>query len=194
MTEQIGNGTVSGLMAYLDQAIEKGWAPEGAVLPLKTAVKQVFSIDEGVDWEKAGARNVNLDDVFIRFSNKTLGKYSAQSLATYRSRVARALAWYESFLTNPGWTPKTRGAGRILGKGTVKKEANITAIVAEPMESNVDTRPFPEKDVKPMVPNLITYPFPLQSGELAYFYLPAKLTKGDADRMASFLATLVIES
>jgi len=38
---------------------------------------------------------------------------------------------------------------------------------------------------------LVTYPFPLEDGRIATFYLPLELTQSEANRMESFLITLV---
>lgn len=128
-----------------------------------------------------------------RFANMTHGQYNANSLVDYKSRVKKVTNWYLQFLAKPGWTPETKPRTR---KNTAK--SNITNTVSdEPTsteESTNSSQPQPTSDlVTPARSNLVAFPFPLASGTLATLYLPQSITTSDADRMARFVKTLVID-
>ena len=45
----------------------------------------------------------------------------------------------------------------------------------------------------PVVPGLVSYPFPLRNGLLVTLQLPPDLTKREAKRLAGFIESLAIE-
>lgn len=195
MNEKIGSGTAVGLMAFLDQMADKGWVSKGAIIALKTATRQVIMSVDGEEWEKTDVRSLDINDYITRFGNKTIGKYNSQSIDAYKRRLTRAIGWYEKFITNPGWVPNsgkngkaapsnpTKTAPKKLGTGTPisSNSSGETGVEGEEPQPKLNTS------------NLITYPFPLHSGEIAYFYLPASFSKVEAERMSSFLLALSLD-
>ncbi len=187
MTDHIAAGTADGLIEYCDYLIGKGYAPPSAVNPWKSAVKQVFStVEDGDDYGALDVKGLNLDEYMSRFETKVRGKLKQESVTAYRQRVKKALDSYREYLDNPnGWQPPSvRQAARRApnGKATAPKgTGNGKAAKGNGQAPDANGS------------SLIDYPFPLQSGQIAHVRLPAKLEKGDADRLATFVRTLVFE-
>jgi hypothetical protein len=192
MTDQIGSGTAQGVIDYLDSLVEKGRSRPGVVNPLKTAITKVLQTTEGeTSWRTVDVTALGIDDVINRFKNKTLSQYTPASYDAYQSRMVRAIGWYKNFLANPGWTPAqntTRNGNSTTAgkKSTSVSENNKTSVL------NANDTPYTSR---PIVQGLdsIPYPFPLENGKLARFYVPTGMTRSDVDRIAGFLHALVIE-
>lgn len=188
MPEVVGNRKISGLNAYLDSLVEKGRVKSSVVVPLKTAVHQIFETVEKDNWENIDVAEIDLDDYMIRFRNLALDRYNEQSYISYKARANRALIWYNNFLQNPGWIPQTRKtstsnkaqANQSLAKKDNRK-ADISVASAEQTPKNL-----------PVINNdLISFPFPLSNGVLASLYLPKRLSREDAERLSQFISSLV---
>jgi hypothetical protein len=198
MSEVIANGTVAGLIAFLDVMADKGWVSRGAIVALKTAVRQILMAADGDNWEQVEVKSLDIEDYMTRFSNKTMGKYNSQSIAAYRSRLQRAIDWYEKFLANPGWTPKTTPKSTLVGAKDGSAVAEKTRTTTRQIQKGNDNAPQEVSIVentlsKTTAINLVKYPFPLHSGEVVYFYLPPAFPKLEAERMANFLIALSLE-
>jgi hypothetical protein len=195
MDNQIGSGTAKGLLEFLDQLVEKGRASSGGVVPLKSAFKQILSSVDKESWQETDVRTIDIDDYMDRFGVLTNGKYSADSLKTYRSRFLKAISWYKNFLTQPGWAPPKSGPGRkaktapteketVSAETTAKHDAPVTTIV-EPLNSTASSA----KEQN----DLIAYPFPLRASRIVNLYLPVDLTLAEAKRLGRFLESLSID-
>jgi hypothetical protein len=175
----ISSGTVDGLLAFCDYLIDKGYASSGAVGPWKSAAKQVFEAVEGENYGTTDVRSIDLDEYLGRFENMERGRYKAESLASYGSRLRRAHEAYLAFLVD-GRTPQLR-------RGPQRQDGERPRPRSKPETTT------PSAPIAPSVADLVEYPFPLRSGQLAYVRLPKKLEKADAERIAAFVRTLVFE-
>lgn len=193
MTDEISKGTAQGLMDYLESLIDKGRAPKGSVRLLITAVKAILTKTEGEDaWPKVKILELDTEDTMSRFKNLTLGSYREESYITYQSRFSKAIDWYQTFLANPGWVPKTRERSNKISQqqpSTKRVEKNINVNKQSHAESNESG------DVLSVVgpANVIAYPFPLKNGKIAQMLLPEGIESSDVDRMTAFLKALVID-
>jgi hypothetical protein len=189
MSNQIAAGTAEGLMEYCDYLIDKGYAGASAVNPWKSAAKQVFAtVEDGEDYGSLDVKNLDLDEYMGRFETKARGKLKQESVVAYRQRVRKALDSYRDYLDNPnGWRPPTmrQGPKRTSADQATTSKANGNS---KPTNGNGNGHAAEGNGS-----NLIDYPFPLQSGQIAHVRLPAKLEKGDAERLATFVRTLVFE-
>jgi len=186
MPDIVGNKKISGLNAYLDSLVKKGRAKSSVVIPLKTAVHQIFETVEKDNWEDVDVSDIDLDDYMIRFKNLALDRYNERSYGSYKARASRALTWYNNFLQNPGWTPQIRKSptqNKKLPNGPQpqKKDTNLIMRVSEPStKGNTQSK------------DLISFPFPMADGSLASLCLPKRLSKEDADRLSQFISSLVV--
>lgn len=189
-TPDIASGNAKGLLAFLDFMIDKGYASAGSVNPWKSAAKQVFSTVEGDDFEGLDVRNFDIDEYVERFQNRSIGKYSAESLRAYRQRFRKAVEAYRAYLADPNWRPAPARAPRPknLNGDTAKRggrgKRDAQASSEEPPALSP---PSPSA-------TLIAYPFPLRSGQMAQLHLPSQgLDREDADRLTHFLRALVFD-
>ena len=196
MTENIGSGTAGGLVDYLDSLVEKGRSRVGVITPLKTALVKILEKTEGDDWEKVDVAKLDVDDVIARFKNFTLGTYTDASYRAYELRMKRAINWYNNFLKNPGWYPKSnrRNSKKVddsNGKKTARK-INDNGPDTQSRQSITHTSQSNDQVELPKIDS-IAYPFPLANGQTARVYIPMGITKADVKRMSTFLEALVIE-
>jgi hypothetical protein len=179
-------GTAAALLEFLDYARAKGILARKTADAYKSASSLVLSI-EGEGWEATDLRNVDLDQQVNRYIRLRGQKASPQTLATYRQRVAKAIDLYLDFLGNPagfrgpaGRPRKAVGGGRrqngpsVSNRPTQQPAHGREATVVEPAD-------------------LITYPFPLRSGAMAYLQLPRQLSEADVKRLSTFLQSLAID-
>lgn len=182
----IAGGNAGGLLAFMDFMIDKGYGSAGAISPWKSAAKQVFSTVEGDDFENVDVRSLDIDEYMDRFQNRTIGKYSAESLRAYRQRFRKAVEAYRAYLADPNWRPSLKRTAR-------PKKGNADSS----KRSKATTTPAPDQaPTTPSAPaaSLIAYPFPLKSGQMAQLHLPAQgLDREDADRLTHFLRALVFD-
>jgi hypothetical protein len=180
----IAGGNAAGLMAFMDFMIEKGYGTAGAINPWKSAAKQVFSTVEGEDFEELDVRTFDIDEYMDRFQNRSLGKYSSESLRAYRQRFRKAVEAYRAYLADPNWRPALKKSPRP------KKEASKSAESAAPSNAESAGQSAP---VAPS-PSLIAYPFPLKGGQMAQLHLPTQGLDGeDAERLTHFIRALVFD-
>ncbi|MCL2001826.1 hypothetical protein FWG76_00265 [Candidatus Saccharibacteria bacterium] len=189
MDNIIGNGKLGGLVTYLDMLKEKGRVPAGVATSLKTAVSKVFQATDGDGWQEVDARNLDLEDYMTRFQNLTMGQYNEGSYAAYRARAAKALGWYNTFLSSPGWSPTPTSKKTSSEKKTGQKGKTNVARQTIPAASNHvgTTTSVPGTAAT----KLVAFPFPLTTGELATLHLPTRLSRSDGYRLAKFLEALV---
>ncbi len=191
MTNQIGSGTVKGMIEFLDNLISKGRVAPGSVTPMKTIVKQIMlTVDGKENWQEVDIRSVDVNDYIGRFANLTAGKYTAESLLVYKSRLNKAKNWYTNFLINPGWAPPkktTLPTPRANGELTDAGEKKPTTQAVDMIDS--------KQEQKVAIPNdLITYPFPLRAGKIVHLYLPIDLTLQEAKRLGKYLESLSVDN
>jgi hypothetical protein len=184
----ITSGTVGGLFTFLDFLMEKGYATANSVNVWRSAARQVFSTVDGDTFESVDIRAIDPDEYFLRFENMTVGQYKEESLASYRSRFRKSLDAYLGYLEERR-LPTFRGSGGRSAAGAKKSKPAGEASSPRPARAE----PMRQRPTVEVGPELVDYPFPLRSGGMVHLYLPPKLEKGDADRLAAFVQTLVIE-
>lgn len=181
----IAGGNAAGLMAFMDFMIEKGYGTAGAINPWKSAAKQVFLTVEGEDFEGLDVRGFDIDEYMERFQNRSLGKYSSESLRAYRQRFRKAVEAYRAYLADPNWRPALKRSPRP------KKETSKPAESGPP--ASTEGAGQPSASVAPS-PSLIAYPFPLKGGQMAQLHLPTQgLDREDAERLTHFIRALVFD-
>lgn len=184
-TQDIASGNASGLLAFMDFMVAKGYAGASSISPWKSAAKQVFSTVEGDGFESMDVRDVDVDEYMSRFETMSLGKYSAASLRAYRSRFRNAVDSYRSYLADPNWRPASRRLTRPGSDGSTKTSSR----------GSTKSRPSPppHASVSASSSSLIAYPFPLKSGQMAQLHLPTQLDAEDAERLTHFIRALVLK-
>ena len=187
----VGDGTVGGLLKFLDWLVSKGLASATAITPLKSASRQVFEIVEGTEEiDEIDVHSLNVEEYLDRFQVKAIGsgRLKPESITAYRSRFTRAVDYYTTYLAS-GEVPKPRLRGGGASSSRKRQAAVRNDAAASPAVTPAATSETTESEGKQMV----TYPFPLESGEIANVRLPLRLPRADAERLAAFIRTLVFE-
>lgn len=179
-------GTAQGALDFLEYLVDKGYGSGAAVNPLRSAVKQVFTVVEGSDdFGGADVRSLELEEFLDRFETKARGELKVESIQAYRRRFTRAHEAYLTFLET-GRTPSfSRPRGQSTAAGTTEAAAR------RPRAGTAKTTLGDSRE--DLSRRMIEYPFPLRNGQVATLRLPARFEKQDAERLAAFVRTLVFE-
>jgi len=142
-----------------------------------SAVRRVFAV---LDTEQAkDLRNVDLDEVLKRFAtlNQNIG---AASINTYRSRIEKAISYYQDYQHNPnGWHANRKARAQV----------NRSIRAKSPTSNRSDSRIASRSREKEM--SGITTTFPLREDVLITISgLPWNLKMVEAKRLAAFIQTL----
>lgn len=167
------------MIEFLGYCRTKGLLPAKTAEAYKSAAMRVLSID-GPTWNQLDVRHVDVAEQVNRFARLEGQNVSPGSLSTYRSRLASAIRLYDDYLKSPA-SFRVRGARPRNPKQSLQApEASRTPILKtpEPRSDAID---------------LITYPFPLRAGHMAYLQLPRRLDPSDAKRLAGFLESIAVE-
>jgi hypothetical protein len=159
----------------------------------RSAATRILAID-GEDWLGTDLRSIDVDMQMDRFVRLEGTNFKPETLQTYKSRVRSAIGEYLRYIDNPKsyrrpTSPRSerqrtsnRGGSSRLGSG-----GSDTGVPPQ-----TEDRPAADGAVGDR-PNLVKYPFPLRSGQMAYFELPRDLSRAEAQRMAAFIASLAID-
>ena len=177
MSGLIGTKTPAGLFEFCDTMINQGYLSASAADPWKTATKKILGAVYGeADFEKLDLGTLDLNDAVARFRTKTLGSYKEDSINAYSRRMANAVEAYLAYVED-GRTPETRKPRAASPKAAASKPAAPKAA--------------PAPSVTKSQGELIAFPFPLKSGEMAQLHLPRELQPEDAEtRLTAFVNVL----
>jgi hypothetical protein len=184
-TQTISTGTIAGFDEFINWVIAKGLMRSAAAEPLRSATKQIMSVVEP-DNADLDLRTVDAEDVMGRFEKLAGHKYAPDSLRSYGNRFNRGIELYRQYLDN-GASNFKPPAGRVSRPRKAVPPSSSNGSAAP----GVAAAPATPGATAPQ--SLIDYPFPLRSGVIAHLYLPAKLEKEDADRLAAYVRALVFE-
>lgn len=188
----LGAGNVEGLLTFLDWVVRKNLATAAAITPLKSASKQVFlTVENGGEIDGIDVRALDQEDYLSRFqiAAQGSGRFTPESIQAYQRRFARAVAMYNEYLET-GTVTKIQP--RAAGGSRVRKPAGREAAAAPAQSAPADAVPARESGESP-TGNMISYPFPLESGDVANLRLPKRLQRRDAERLNAFINALSFE-
>lgn len=169
-------------------AAEKGLMNANTARSVRAACTQVLGAFPG--WETMDVRRLDLADLFRRFQNKRGKDFVPESLETYQRRFTLAHASFLEFLAHPGaWKSPFRE--RALRGLRPRGKTGPAPAMAMPGAFQTTAGKIPQ--ALP-VDDFLDYPFPLLSGKVARLHLPADLTKTDAARLQTFIASLAIDA
>jgi hypothetical protein len=176
----ISERKTEGLFEFCDFMVEKGYATAGAIDPWRTAVRKILATVYGEEeFEGVDLTSLDIDDAVTRFETKTRGQYKHESVVAYGRRFRNAVDAYLEFVET-GKAPQIGRPKAAAPKGDEKP----TAAKAPKKKKAPAEQPMGE---------LIKFPFPLQSGELAQLHLPPRIQKDDSERLQALIRTLQVE-
>jgi hypothetical protein len=175
----VKDGTAHSALQYLDELVVLGERPASAIIPLKTALSKVLSTVKGDKWGDVKVRSIDVDAYMDAFKERTETTYASHTLVVYKSRLNKVKEWYVHFL-NTDWATSAPNHETYPWKA-------IDTLHHERLSMDESGRPSPDVRRK-----LVNFPFPLLSGEMGYFNLPARLPKKEIPRIIAFLESIAI--
>jgi len=185
-------GSAGGLISFLSWLKEKGLMPGRTADAWRSAAQAVLSVD-GPGWEDLDLKDLDLQAQFQRFSNMRGTKYTPASLRTYGQRFRDAVEMYFQYLANPtGFRPRV-SAVAVRAPGTGQRRSQSRSADGPTADPTASTTPSQPSGSGAGAPKLLTYPFPLAGGQLAYLQLPVHVSLADVERLCAFIRSIVIE-
>lgn len=178
----IRDGTGSGLIQFISYMGSKGLMNSNTAAAYRSATSKVLKID-GDAWESIDIRQLDPEEQVARFETLSGTDYTPGSLATYGTRFVRVVKMYLDYLESPSSFKPPAQTRRTLSKPSVKENDTNNSHLEEKPTAKVTT-PAPE---------LIEYPFPLTTGEIAYLRLPRTFSLADVERLTSFIRSIAID-
>ena len=169
------------LLEFLDHAGDKGLMPAATAQALAVATRNVLGILS--DDEKADLRQLDLDAIVRRFTNKRAKDFNPSSLKEYGRRLRRAVDLFLSWRNDPAnFTVKTRTT-----TGPRKREKELGN--NEPITRETSTEQAPDE-----VAGTYRSAIPIRPGLVVTLVnIPNDLTSAEAERIAGFVRMLALE-
>jgi hypothetical protein len=168
------------LLEFLDHAGDKGLMPVVTAQALAVASRNVLGILS--DAEKADLRQLDLDAIVRRFTNKRAKDFNPSSLKEYGRRIRRAVDLFLSWRDDPAnFTVKTRTT-----TGPRKKDKELGSDEAITRETSTEQAPGEAagtyRSAIPIRPGIV----------VTLVNIPNDLTSAEAERIAGFVRMLAL--
>jgi hypothetical protein len=177
----LNSKTAQGLLDFCDYMAKNGYGTPNAMEAWQVAIRKVLTAVEGDEFGATDLTSIDMDDVLQRFQTLTLGRYKPDSVTAYGRRMKNAMEAYFEFLETGRPPQKSRSTTGSKSKAENKAKSKRTpsgSLDASGSSSGGD---------------LIKFPFPLKTGEMAELRLPARIQRDDVDRLSGFLRALQVE-
>ena len=195
----IMRGTGQGLLEFCERLATRGDIEPARARAYRGTAKKILEV-ESTDLDDINLRELDVDDLFVRFTKLNKADYSDGSLKTYRSRFNQAVGLYLAWLDDdPNWktggrpTPKTAANGSAGSARKTTSSRRASAAQPEQRSQNENAETTDEKTI-PLVSSsgapLLTYDVPLRHDLIIRMTLPIDLTEADADRLTAFVRSL----
>jgi len=171
------------LLEFLDHAGDRGLMPAATAQALAVATRNVLGVLS--DQERNDLSQQDIDSVIKRFNNKRARDFNPSSLKEYARRVHRAVDLFLAWREDPAnFTVKTRSTPAVR-----KKEKGKTQATPAP-ESGFD-----QPDERQPQSGTYHSAVPVRPGVVVTLsHVPHDLTRAEAERLASFVRMLAVES
>jgi hypothetical protein len=169
------------LIDHWSWAAEKGVMNRNTAAGLRSACARVLE-SAGDDWEKMDVTTLDVEDLLVRFQNLKKKDFRPQVLEVYKQRFRKAVGSYLEYLQNPGsWKPgsQERPTTSQRNDRSPRRQPPTAAVSAGTALARLSS-------------GEVEYPFPLRPGVMARLILPSNLTQQDVNRLAAFMAMLVV--
>lgn len=194
MASTIGAGTAEGMVEWLDTMGKKGILVPNTADSIKRAATTVMREVFEEDWSGQEVSSLDVEAVFQRFQNKTIGKYTAGSLSSYKSRFNTAVEMYLGYLASPHtWKPPIKARPGAVKKRSSNRPPNDGSGPDATQSPVLPTPPATLATETPTATNFIEHQFPLRVGVRAIVRLPENLSTREAARLAAWIQTLVTD-
>jgi hypothetical protein len=175
--------TVADVIGHCEYLVAKGYAPASQVNNWKGALRTVFEVVDGDDYESVEITALDLDEYLARFQTLAISsqKYKAESVTAYKRRVRKAIEAFTFFLENDKPMSFAPAPKRAKPASEDKPAAPVMKLEPKPTEPPA---------MSSSQDGMIDFPFPLKNGRMATLRLPSRLTSDDVNRLSGFLRAL----
>lgn len=176
------DSSLTGLFKFLDWMADKGYTPANTASSRKAAANKV--ITSLGDDEADNVLSIDIDDAIQRFATKHGGRYSTDSLQSYKSRVKTALEDFAAYKADPvGFRPSGRTSGKPKGSAAKPGKSNaLNQSTRSPTGAPATTTP----SISPISPGGDVVPVPIREGLIVKIgNLPFDLTADEARKIAN---------
>lgn len=176
------DSNLTGLFKFLDWMADKGYTPANTASSRKAAANKVITALG--DDEASNVLSIDVDDAIQRFATKHGGRYSQESLQSYKSRVKTALEDFAAYKADPvGFRPSGRTSGKPRSNGAKQGKPNA----ARQPAIAFDPKPAPATpSVNSVAPGGEVVPIAIREGLIVKIgNLPFDLTPDEARKIAN---------
>ena len=180
---------VDDLETFLQYVADKGLANKQTSSSRRAAVGKVFGILD--DAEREDVREIDIDEVFMRFVNLHGTDYKPESIQVYKSRVSKAIDDFLRYREDPisfrAARPMRVTVSKAKGKPTGTKV--LTA-------SRIDESDRKDEMKLPAVrqTETVNVPVPIRPGHVVQLMdVPYDLTEAEASKIARIVEALATE-
>lgn len=180
----MANGySVDDLLDFLAHANDKGLLPQATATALGVATRNVLGMLDEPEGEDV--RQVDIEGLIKRFTNKRARDFSPSSLKEYGRRVRRAIELFLSWRGDPAnFTVKTRVTSAARKKDRPSRPETVTR-EADQQGTSI-TAPRDDGGYQSS--------FPIRPGTVVtVLNIPSDLTLAEAERLAKFVRMLAVE-
>lgn len=177
-TSDIQQGTGAGLLEFLSWMGDKGLMNPRTAGAYKSACTKVLEID--ADWLTTDVKALDVSAQIDRFARLNGPRYTPGSLMTYGQRFRSAVETYLDYLKSPA---------AFRGKPVAPPKKAVDRRSQDPQRPDRPSSAEPSR----VHADLVTYPFPLRSGGMAYLQLPRELSGQEAKRLCAFVHSLAMD-
>ena len=183
----INSRTPSGLLAYCEYLMSKGYATSAQINPWRTAIIKVFETVEPEGWESVDLASLDVDDFLVRFQTLAGAQYKAESTTAYKRRIYNAIDAHDHYLST-GRPPTFRqGGSKPKSSETKAQTAGSDNVAKIDAKQSTNGTPAPAS-------GLVEFPYPLGDGRMVKLVLPPRVKPDDVNRLCAFIRTLQDDS
>jgi hypothetical protein len=193
MDSEHSEWTAGHVVDFHDWAGREGRMNASTAAARGSAVKRIFEYVFGEDdWPQQSVKDLDTDELFLRFRNKAKFDVTPKSMETYEGRFTKAIESYTLFNEDQtAWAQSLRASSRAQRTGKTDRQAQEEGKKASAKAAGEDSG---DGGMAPVAPRLTAYPFPLHGDVLAQLHLPTTgLTGPDVKRLTTFLHSLVMD-
>jgi hypothetical protein len=179
---------------WTEYAAKRGLMTRPTADTMKSSCKVVLETVEPEGWEELDITTIEVESFGQRFERLKVGRdLKPESLRVYKQRFRNGIATYLDYLNSPTtWKyPAAEGRSKSAAGGSPKKQVS-TAKARTGRQTNDSATGTPSPEGSPEI-ETITYPYPLRPGVVITIALPTDLTRQEATRLSTFLASLAVE-
>ena len=178
------------LYSFLDYVGDKGLTNKAMANARRVGCTKILEVvsPQGVD----DIRELDLDDVMVRFENLVGSKYSPGTKREYRSRLGKSIEDFLRYKSNPSNFKMGTGSTRPSQPKETKTRSTEQISKAEADLKRVDAVQT-DAHTHPALPT-IDFPIPLRPGCIVYVNgLPVDLTKAEATKISNVVVAMISE-